>query len=224
MDSAWREATNTSSLWRKLIVIGATYGAAELLRYYLNHKRKDLPEYQRKSFTLFGYGYATQVALKVLYIQNTRPVPIQELILFPIAFPVMYLIPAYFAKPFNNKTTKIPRKVTIANILYFCGLFMLIGSEYGRKVFKSKAENKGKLYTTGFNGYTRHPNYLAEAIIFTGWTMLSNNKYLLSYPILMVLQFYVVVIPEIEQYLKKRYSVQWGDYEKNVKSLIPFVY
>ena len=122
MDSAWRGATDTSAFWRKLIVVGSGFLGAVAVQHYLKSKREDLPTQQRKSLTIVGYTYAAQIALKIFYIQNTRPIPNHELFIFPVAFPTMMLIPAYFAKPFkeekDEEKDKVKRRINISNILY----------------------------------------------------------------------------------------------------------
>mmetsp|Transcript_28952 Transcript_28952/g.47403 ORF Transcript_28952/g.47403 Transcript_28952/m.47403 type:complete len:227 (-) Transcript_28952:29-709(-) len=221
--SSWRN-DNNATLWKQLIVVGAAIGGAVINHWYLKRKRQDLPNPQKQGFKLYGYGYALQIALKLFYIQKTRNVNWLELLVGPITFPVMFLIPSYYANPLKPKRRESTWLPIASNILYGVGMFILISSEYQRKIFKSNSENKGKLYTEGFNAWSRHPNYAAEVVLFAGWSLLSNNKHLLLYPAVMTAQFYTIVIPELEDYLGKKYNNEWKQYEKNVKSLFPFVY
>ena len=59
--------------------------------------------------------------------------------------------------------------------------------------------------------------------MFCGWYGFSKNYYTFLIPLAMFCNFHFAVIPEIENYLKKKYGQQWEQYEKNVKSFIPFI-
>eukprot|EP01129_Flabellula_baltica_P008593 TRINITY_DN3426_c0_g1_i2.p1 TRINITY_DN3426_c0_g1~~TRINITY_DN3426_c0_g1_i2.p1 ORF type:complete len:173 (+),score=23.48 TRINITY_DN3426_c0_g1_i2:30-548(+) len=48
-------------------------------------------------------------------------------------------------------------------MLYFVGSYWNTGSEYARKKWKEKKENKGKLYTEGLNRFSQHPNYFGDS-------------------------------------------------------------
>ena len=112
----------------------------------------------------------------------------------------------------------------ICAALYLTGSFITTWSELQRKWFKQNPQNKGKLYTKGLFSITRHPNYFGDILSTTGWYGFTQNYYAVIIPLTMVLNLKYGQIPELEAYLKKRYSEQWDEYEKNVKSLVPFIW
>ncbi|KAJ4349725.1 uncharacterized protein N0V89_008343 [Didymosphaeria variabile] len=91
-------------------------------------------------------------------------------------------------------------------------------SELGRASFKSKKENKGRLYRGGLLGLVRHPNYAANVVygaaygfaaggplyaLFTGafyWSNLTGNA-----------------TPTKEKYLAERYPEEWEGYKREVR-------
>ncbi|KAJ6250259.1 3-oxo-5-alpha-steroid 4-dehydrogenase [Anaeramoeba flamelloides] len=105
---------------------------------------------------------------------------------------------------------------------YLIGSIFNTGSELMRHFWKKKPENKGKLYTRGFNSITRHPNYFGDVLLFSGWAI-AAGWWTLYIPLLMFSFFVFFNIGVLENYLSEHYSEEWGDYKKRVKSLIPFV-
>ena len=66
------------------------------------------------------------------------------------------------------------------NILDFAGIVIWIigftfeaGGDWQLIRFKMNRENKGKLLTSGFWKYTRHPNYFGDAAAWWGFTLIS---------------------------------------------------
>lgn len=169
----------------------------------------------------------------MFYTQPNRPMTKAEYFLFGLALPTMIFSTIYSANrpPIEStdnyenskKQKKLKIRIGFGTILYIAGSIISTLSEYQRKLFKSDSNNKGKLYTDGLFSITRHPNYFADLLLFTGWMTITNNIKMLILPIGMYFGFRKQHIPEIESYLASKYSSQWPDYEKNVKSLIPFV-
>eukprot|EP01080_Neovahlkampfia_damariscottae_P004691 gene4691-8263_t len=110
-------------------------------------------------------------------------------------------------------------------ILVLFGSYMNTGSEVQRKHWKLKPENKGKLYMYGLASITQHPNYTGDLILFSGWMLLTTYKILLIVPMIMICGFTFLSIPELNEYLKKKYSREYEQYQKNTPyQLIPFIY
>ena len=170
-------------------------------------------------------GYAAQVAIKLLYIQSHRPVPLDEAITFTIITPFLYLLPAYVAKPEPKNKDRAKLQYILGGLSFILGIYIEMKSEFDRMIWKSDPVNKGKLYTIGWNGITRNPNYFGEVLLFTGWNMFTFNNYLIFLMSGgMAASFWGYHIPEKEAYLSEKYSEQWTDYYENVKALIPFIY
>ena len=191
--------------------------------YYLKTKRKDLDKNQKLYLTACGLGYASQVALKLFYIQNNRPVPLEEVLTFVFAAPMFYGLAVFFAKP--AKGSYVQQSYIAGALTYALGLYIEVKAEFDRKVFKQDPLNKGRLYMEGWNAWTRNPNYFGELLLFAGWNMFTFNNSLLCLEALgMTASFYLGHIPEKEAYLSTKYSADWSHYSKNVKALIPFVH
>jgi steroid 5-alpha reductase family enzyme len=98
-------------------------------------------------------------------------------------------------------------------------------SEIERKHWKLKLENKGKLYTHGLFSITQHTNYFGDLILFSGWMLLTTYKFMLIIPFIMLLGFIFQSIPELNDYLKKKYPQEFEKYQKSTPhQLIPFIY
>lgn len=184
--------------------------------YYLNNYRNDLLSYHKELLSILSYIYLIKNLLLFFYIQKNRPWSKEELYAAPIFIPLLFIVPVYIAhkKPFASN---------IFGVLYLLGFVLSVLSELQRKWFKDNIKNKGKLYTERLFSISRHPNYFAELLLFSGWYGLSYNIKGLIAPLLMLGNFHYAIIPEIEGYLKQKYSKQWQEYENNVKSLIPFI-
>lgn len=57
--------------------------------------------------------------------------------------------------------------------IWSVGLFFEAGSDWQLRRFKRNPENQGKLLTTGFWRYTRHPNYFGDSAVWWGFGILS---------------------------------------------------
>ena len=160
-----------------------------------------------------------------LYTINMRPIFAGDIIGTAIMFPILQCLPIYLL--IKNKTsissfTWDAKKITLLG-LYTVGALMSAICQLQRKWFKQDLKNKGKLYTKGLFSISRHPNYFGDLLMTTGWYGLCGNYYAYILPLLMFVNFYFNEIPNLEAYLKTKYSTQWQQYEKNVKSLIPFI-
>ena len=61
----------------------------------------------------------------------------------------------------------------VAALVWLVGFIFEAGSDLQLAIFKSKPENKGKLLTSGFWRYTRHPNYFGDACLWWGFGLFS---------------------------------------------------
>lgn len=89
--------------------------------------------------------------------------------------------------------------------LFCLGSLIETASELGRKNFKSKPENKGKLYTGGFFAFARHVNFGGYAMWRIGLAVFCGG---LSWGGIMVAYwawyFSRMGIPAIDEYLKEK--------------------
>lgn len=61
----------------------------------------------------------------------------------------------------------------IAVAVWGVGLLFEAGSDWQLARFKANPENRGKLLTSGFWRYTRHPNYFGDAAVWWGYGLLA---------------------------------------------------
>jgi protein-S-isoprenylcysteine O-methyltransferase Ste14 len=109
-------------------------------------------------------------------------------------------------------------------ILFLFGSYLNTASEYSRHIWKRKRENQGHLYTEGLFKHIRHVNYLGDVLIFMGLTAVAHQFILLVIPMSMALIFAAILIPLKEQYLRKKYGIEFERYRYRTKKLIPMLY
>jgi protein-S-isoprenylcysteine O-methyltransferase Ste14 len=112
----------------------------------------------------------------------------------------------------------------IGILLYLSGSYINTHSEYYRHAWKSKEENKGRLYTEGLFCLAMHINYLGDIVLFTGLAMITHSLSMLVIPLVMALNFVFFIIPSLDRYLEKKYTDEFKDYSKKTKKLIPMIY
>ncbi len=112
----------------------------------------------------------------------------------------------------------------IAIIIFFIGSFLNTGSEFQRKRFKERPENKGKLYTGGLFGFARHINYFGDTVWLIGWAIMTRNLCSAIMPIFCTLNFVFFLIPMLSKYLEEHYKEQYRKWASKTKKFIPFVY
>jgi len=83
-------------------------------------------------------------------------------------------------------------------------------------------KDEGTLIETGPYRLVRHPMYYGGLLIAFGWGLLVHGWLTLGYAIIMLV-FFDVKSRREEQWLKEKFS-GYGEYQKRVRKLIPFVY
>jgi steroid 5-alpha reductase family enzyme len=117
-------------------------------------------------------------------------------------------------------------------ILDFIGIFFWItgfvfeaGGDYQLAVFKSNPENKGKVLSTGFWHYTRHPNYFGDSAVWWGYGLicLAAGSYLpaLGSLLMTVLIIKVSGVALLEKSLKGQ-KPQYKEYIEKTSPFIPW--
>ena len=123
----------------------------------------------------------------------------------------------------NNK--QVVGIVEIIGIwLYLAGSYLNTHSEYSRHVWKSRAKNKGRLYTAGLFSLSMHINYFGDIVLFTGFAMVTHRLSMLVIPLIMTLNFIFNIIPSLDRYLEEKYKDEFREYARKTKKLIPFIY
>ena len=108
--------------------------------------------------------------------------------------------------------------------VWLIGFIFEAGGDWQLIRFKSNPENKGKLLTTGFWKYTRHPNYFGDSACWWGYGLiaLASGSYLqLFAPLLMTfLLLKVSGVAMLERGLKKT-KPEYEEYVKKTSAFLP---
>ena len=83
-------------------------------------------------------------------------------------------------------------------------------------------KEQGTLIETGPYQLVRHPMYCGGILISFGWALLAHGWLTLGYGFIMLV-FFDVKSRQEEQWLKAKFS-GYGEYQKRVRKLIPFIY
>eukprot|EP01084_Bolivina_argentea_P258413 435643_1 len=169
-----------------------------------------------------GWIYCVRVMI-TMHVMLQRRVAIEEV--FGVALILYPILHFSFGFKMSIDINKNFQYVDILYIfLYVIGSFFNTYSEFQRKQFKKLLTSQGKLYTKGLFSLTRHPNYFGDCLLFCGWGLLTWKWWNIWATVMMSCGFLFYHIPDLEKYLKKRYSNEWDEYQKNVAPFIPFIH
>jgi steroid 5-alpha reductase family enzyme len=129
-----------------------------------------------------------------------------------------------FAKVGGNNKQVVGVVEVIGILLYLSGSYINTHSEYSRHVWKSKNENRGRLYTKGLFSLSMHINYFGDIVLFTGLAMVTHSLSMMVIPLIMAVNFVFNIIPSLDRYLEKKYKDEFRDYSKKTKKFIPLLY
>jgi len=176
--------------------------------------------YRKICLLSFGVIMYVRMNLTIFYLLN-RKIPIDELfgiITACAAYQIGFvLLGGWQSEPLNVLDF-------LGVLLFIIGSYFNTYSEIQRKRFKNDPNNKGKLYTQGLFQYARHINYFGDVCWVTGWAIITHNLWAGIIPIMLTLGFIFFFIPELSNYLEKKYGDNYQDWSKNTKKLIPFIY
>jgi protein-S-isoprenylcysteine O-methyltransferase Ste14 len=108
--------------------------------------------------------------------------------------------------------------------LFLFGSYLNTYSEYQRKQFKKKTENRDKLFTEGLFKYSRHINYFGDVVWLYGFALMTRNPWSLLVPLVGITSFVFFNIPALEHYLKEKYGQEYDTWTEKTKKFVPFVY
>lgn len=112
-----------------------------------------------------------------------------------------------------------------AIILWLVGFAFEAGGDYQLAKFKTNPNNKGKILTTGFWKYTRHPNYFGDASIWWAFGLFSIavNSYvpLLSSILMSFLIVKISGVALLERSIKVA-KPAYKDYIQNTNAFFPW--
>jgi len=107
--------------------------------------------------------------------------------------------------------------------IWLIGFIFEAGGDWQLARFKLNPENKGKLLTTGFWKYTRHPNYFGDAAVWCGFAILcvASGSYI---PVLSaILMTWLIVKVSGVSLLEKTLRVAKPGYEDYINKTSAFI-
>jgi len=107
--------------------------------------------------------------------------------------------------------------------IWTVGIIFEAGSDFQLARFKADPANAGKLLTTGFWKYTRHPNYFGDAACWWGYGLLSiaAGSYLAAFGAI-VMTVLIIRVSGVSL-LEKSLSADKPDYMDYTKRTSPFI-
>jgi len=110
--------------------------------------------------------------------------------------------------------------------LYVTGLLAETVSEQQRKSFKSKSQNKGKVYQGGLFGLARHINYAGYIMWRTGYALAAGGwSWAAFQAVFFAYDFTQRGIPVLQHYCEERYGEQYEEYKRSTPyKLLPYIY
>lgn len=121
--------------------------------------------------------------------------------------------------PFTWLGSIVGGTILLAGILLLVVAIFRLGSNLTPVPYP---KDQGTLIETGPYRLVRHPMYCGGILIVFGWSLLIHGWLTLGYATLMLV-FFDVKSRREEQWLKEKFS-GYGEYQKRVRKLIPFVY
>lgn len=129
--------------------------------------------------------------------------------------------PLFAALALHSDPSHVPLWWT-AVLLYGLGGFLNSWSEYQRYRFKQRQPNG--LYTGGLFRLVRHPNYLGDTLLFTGYALATGSLWALIVPALMALGFVLLHIPKLDRHLEAKYGAEYRAWAARTARFVPGVY
>jgi len=119
-----------------------------------------------------------------------------------------------------------PSFVKVAAAIYISATLAELGCEMHRLAFKADPKNRGKLCTTGLWGVCRHPNFALNVVYGTAYGFAAGGPVYAAMTGGMYLSnFTLNAIAPKEEYLAKKYGVEWEKYKKETKwKMFPGIY
>lgn len=129
----------------------------------------------------------------------------------------MGLVAAHVPAPLGGWTI-------VGVVLCVFGSWMNTFSELQRRAWKERPGNAGNLYTRGLFRWCRHPNYLGDTLLFSGFAAVAGSWVALVIPTIMVLGFVFAAIPALDRRLKAHYGDEFDQWAAHTRRYIPLVW
>ena len=150
-----------------------------------------------------------------------RKIPWEESVSIPLAFALYFIGFPLFALPYSQPIYGLD---WFAIAIFVLGCVLNSGGEILRDQWKTRPENKGKIYTQGFFKYSRHINYFGDLLWVIAYSLITMNIWSVTIPIFLFCFFAFYNAPKLDKYLKEKYGNDYDEYANKTKMLIPFIY
>lgn len=155
------------------------------------------------------------------YVTTSRPVGYVEACLVGAWIVVIHVtmaaVAAHVPGPLDGWTA-------LGAALYVFGSWMNTFSELQRRAWKRRPENAGHLYTLGLFRWCRHPNYLGDSLLFTGFAAITGSWVALVIPAIMIVGFVFAAIPALDRRLRAHYGQEFDRWAATTRRYIPLVW
>ncbi len=111
-----------------------------------------------------------------------------------------------------------------AAALFLFGSWINTASEYQRFAWKSRPENRGRVFTGGLFRHAAHINYFGDMVMFSGYALVTGSLWAAIIPAYMTAGFVFQHIPRLDAHLSQKYGAEFDDYAARTRKLVPFVY
>jgi len=168
----------------------------------------------------FSLVYVLRV-LVTTYVTVQRKVTMAEAALVGgwmfVIHATMGVVAAHVSSPLDGWTV-------LGVVFYVFGSWMNTFSELQRRAWKGRPENRGHLYTRGLFRWCRHPNYLGDTLLFTGFAAVTGSWVALVIPAIMAAGFVFAAIPALDRRLKAHYGDEFDRWAATTSRYIPLVW
>lgn len=168
----------------------------------------------------FSLVYVLRV-LVTTYVTVQRPVTYAEAALVG---GWMFVIHATMGFVAAHVSAALDGWAVLGVVLYVFGSWMNTFSELQRRAWKARPENAGHLYTRGLFRWCRHPNYLGDTLLFTGFAAVTGSWVALVIPAIMAAGFVFAAIPALDRRLKAHYGDEFDRWAATTRRYIPLVW
>lgn len=154
----------TPTLLSKMILFAITLWALRLsLRIYVRNSKKEEDARYKKWRESWGRWFYVRSFFQIYLLQGT--------LMLVLAYPLAHVV-AYGGKDYWNVF------LLAGFFIWMFGFLFEAVSDYQLDKFLSNRESAGKLMKEGLWGYSRHPNYFGEVVLWWGvWCMMLTTPH-----------------------------------------------
>jgi steroid 5-alpha reductase family enzyme len=180
----------------------------------------EAPSFARNTI-LFAFNLVVFARyLLTMFVFMERRIPWEEAFSIPVAFALYLLGFPLLARPASVHFGVLE---ILGISLFVAGSFINTYSEYQRRRFKRRPENKRKLFTGGLFAVSMHPNYFGDLLWVAGYACVTRNEFAWLIPAFLFSFFYFYNVPKLDPHLRQHYGEAFANYERRTKRLVPFV-